>query len=119
MNFLLEDKTDETLYVPDEYVCKDFALDVHNNAERAGIRAGFVIVTAEHVRHAMNVFRTTDGCRVLIDCVGSLAPKTGWSYDKIVGASLGGNYSGKFLFEEGDWITAYKWGTIQDLCVYW
>jgi len=81
--FLEEDDTDEHLYVPPStyrgnlkilipYDCADFAEEVHNNAENAGIRAGFVSVSFQGggEEHALNVFETSDKGLVFVDCNG-------------------------------------------------
>ncbi len=68
--FIEQDPTDRHPYVDGQYVCADFAADVYNHAEAAGIRAGWVGVTFENatVGHAVNAFRTTDRGLVYIDC---------------------------------------------------
>ena len=42
--FIFADRTDEKPYIEDAFMCGDFAEEVHNNAERVGIRAGYVRV---------------------------------------------------------------------------
>lgn len=70
--FILKDTTDTNSFVeegPEAYVCTDFAEDVHNNAEAAGIRAAFVVVDFTYGEgHALNAFKTTDKGLVYIDC---------------------------------------------------
>ena len=71
--FIKSDPTDTREYIadgPDAYVCADFAEEVHNNAESAGIRAAWVGVTFENTAegHAINAFETTDKGLVYIDC---------------------------------------------------
>ncbi len=74
--FLKEDSTDEHPYIDDfsvlSYVCSDFAEDVHNNAEAAGIRAAWVSIQfeGEEIGHALNAFETTDRGWVYVDCTG-------------------------------------------------
>lgn len=70
--FLLVDGTDEKMYLPG-YMCADFAEEVHNNAEAAGIRAAWVAVHFEDGSegHALNTFVTTDKGLVYVDCTGS------------------------------------------------
>lgn len=80
--FIKADTTDTKGYVEESlaikglrfegYVCADFAEDVHNNAEAAGIRAAWVgIDFYEGVEgHALNAFETTDRGLVYIDCTG-------------------------------------------------
>ena len=71
--FIKSDPTDTREYIadgPDAYVCADFAEEVHNNAERSGIRAAWVGITFENTEegHAINAFETTDKGLVFIDC---------------------------------------------------
>jgi len=81
--FLEEDETDQHLYVPHStykgrikilrpYVCADFAEEVHNNAEVAGIRAAWVGIDFEgdDEGHALNAFETSDKGLVFVDCTG-------------------------------------------------
>lgn len=73
--FIQQDNTDTNNYLEDPrigYVCADFAEDVHNNAEAAGIRAASVSVGFEGdgEGHALNAFETIDKGLVYIDCTG-------------------------------------------------
>ena len=73
--FIQEDPTDTNDYLENPYigyVCADFAEDVHNNAEAAGIRAAWVSICFEESDkgHALNAFETTDMGLVYIDCTG-------------------------------------------------
>jgi hypothetical protein len=74
--FLEADQIDEYSYIvgPPKvaYICADFARDVHNNAEAAGIRAAWVGIDLEGQAegHALNAFQTTDRGLVFIDCTG-------------------------------------------------
>ena len=76
MAFIEMDSTDSNSYIEGsvrDYVCADFAEDVHNNAEAAGIRAAWVGVVFEdnNEGHALNAFETTDKGLVYVDCVGA------------------------------------------------
>jgi len=73
--FLRNDTTEQHPYVGQpfyiqgqyregNYVCSDFAETLHNNAEKAGIRSGYVSV---NVNHALNVFNTTDRGLIYVD----------------------------------------------------
>jgi len=72
--FIQEDTTDAKRYIDATYFggydCKDYAEDVHNNAEGAGIRAAWVGIDfrGEEIGHAINAFETTDRGLVYIDC---------------------------------------------------
>ena len=73
--FIEEDTTDINDYLENPYigyVCADFAEDVHNNAEAAGIRAAWVSLQIEgsDKGHALNAFDTIDMGLVYIDCTG-------------------------------------------------
>ncbi len=69
--FVLNDNTDEHQYVPDSFVCADFAAMLHDRAEAAGIRAAYVSVDlADGPGHALDAFNTTDRGLVFIDCNG-------------------------------------------------
>jgi hypothetical protein len=71
--FIKADATDTRDYIEDgeqAFVCADFAEQVHNNAEAAGIRAGWVGIRFEGTGegHAINAFETTDRGLIYIDC---------------------------------------------------
>ena len=121
LNFLLNDKTDQNAYVPDVYMCGGFARDVHNNAERAGIRAAYVDVELPGGHHALNAFKTTDRGLVFIDCTGLEASQSGlFNCDKTVDVRLGRSYIPKSLFPESGWsVTWGNMGTVYDVQIYW
>ena len=121
LDFIRDDKTDRNAYVPGIYMCGDFARDVHNNAEQAGIRAAYVAVRLPSDYHALNAFKTTDRGLVLIDCTGLQVAQAGPSNrDKIVDVKLGGNYRPKSLFPESGWSVLWdRMGTILDVQIYW
>jgi len=72
VRFLLADPTDESPYVQDERMCGAFAEQLHNNAEKAGIRAAWVSLDLKEreIGHALNAFVTTDRGLVFIDSTG-------------------------------------------------
>jgi hypothetical protein len=75
--FISKDDTNTLPYIkdgPEAFVCSDFAETLHNNAEEAGIRAGWVSIDYADgsIGHAINVFETTDMGLVFIDCTGEL-----------------------------------------------
>jgi hypothetical protein len=115
VEFIKADKTDQNLYTS-KYVCSDFAEDVHNNAERAGIKAAWVtIVFTNAPGHACNAFQTSDKGLVFIDCTGSPAQKG--SFDKLVSLTVG-----KPLTPTSLYSPYYKWstmGTVKSYKVYW
>jgi hypothetical protein len=99
--FLKNDPTDTRDYIadgPDAYVCADFAEEVHNNAERAKIRAGWVGITFENTEegHAINAFETTDKGLVYVDCTSGGKTQIGDdeinSWDTIAYIQVGSKY---------------------------
>jgi hypothetical protein len=69
--FVMFDNTDEQPYIPDEFVCADFAAMLHNRAEMAGMKTAYVgIDFIEGPAHALNAFNTADRGMVYIDCTG-------------------------------------------------
>jgi hypothetical protein len=76
MAFVASDQTDTQGYIETEsaegYMCAEFARDLHNHAEAAGIRAAFVALTftGKDEGHALDAFMTTDRGLVYIDCTG-------------------------------------------------
>jgi len=55
--FLLADQTDARSYDSSRFVCADYAEALHNSAERAGIRAGYVVLEfGEGGGHAIDAF---------------------------------------------------------------
>jgi hypothetical protein len=73
--FIVANPVDTNTYFkegPKAYVCSDFAEDVHNDAEAAGIRAAWVSIDLQgkDEGHALNAFETSDRGLVYIDCTG-------------------------------------------------
>jgi hypothetical protein len=122
-SFLLADKTDQNTYVPGAYVCANFARDVYNNAEKAGIRAAFVGVEFAGVSegHALNAFMTTDKGLVFIDCTGLDALQAGpANNDKIVNVKIGIDYQPVGLFPvNGQTVKFPDGGIIADVQLDW
>jgi len=106
-NFLAEDTTDQIPYDSEHFVCADFAELLHNNAEKAGIRAAYVSVSLTYGEHALNAFNTVDNGLVFIDDVGS---------DCVVDLERGKEYVPISLFSTVEW---YGMGTIYGFTVQW
>jgi hypothetical protein len=121
LDFLLKDETDENDYVPDVYMCGDYARDVHNNAEQAGIRTAYVAIEFADSYHALNAFKTADKGLVFIDCTGLQAWESGPSNrDKTVDVELGRRYIPRSLFPESGWSIRWEsMGTVLDVQIYW
>jgi hypothetical protein len=119
-DFLRRDSTDRNPYVQGEYMCGDFARDVHNNAEEQRIRAAWVAIELEgRPSHALNAFITTDQGLVFIDCTGLKEGEVGPSnLDKTVKVKIGERYIPESLFRTSGWIWL-SMGRILDVKVYW
>ena len=113
LSFIKKDKTDEQRYIPGEYTCGDFAETVHNNAEKAGYKAGWV--TVEGVNHCCNAFQTSDEGMIYIDCTGS--PNGGESWDSSVKLANGIEYQTIPLFIKNVYFEPM--GIISSYEVYW
>jgi uncharacterized protein YxeA len=84
MDFLSEDTTNSIPYVPNEYMCTDYAAQVNNNAEAKGIRCAIVyILNKENVGHTIVAFQTTDRGLQFVE------PQ----YDRVVKLVIGQSYS--------------------------
>ena len=119
--FLSADKTDQSIYIPNVYMCGDYARDVYNDAERSGIRAAYVAIRFTDRWHACNAFQTTDRGIVFIDCTGLEAGQCGPpNRDKIVSVNLGQDYVPQSLFLQPGWQTNWgDLGTILEVHIYW
>lgn len=73
-SFLKSDRTEFFPFVDDVFVCENFAVMLHDNAERKGIRAGVVFIDFKNddVGHMINVFYTTDRGHIYIDDTGDI-----------------------------------------------
>ena len=97
VSFIKSDKTDKKRYT-NSYVCSDFAEAVHNNAEKAGIKAGWVTIDFKAgAGHACNAFNTKDKGIVYIDCTGMPGKNKG-PCDKIITIKKGSKISTKSLY---------------------
>ncbi|MFA5400274.1 MAG: hypothetical protein WC169_04915 [Dehalococcoidia bacterium] len=90
--FLKADRTDEMEYVDEDFMCGAFAQDVHNNAEKAGIRAAWVGVdlAGRPIGHAVNAFNTTDRGLVFTDSTGQTAEEHLMDLHKLEAEADGG-----------------------------
>lgn len=104
IEFLKCDKTDENDYIGGVYVCSDYAEDVHNNAETAGIKCGWVSI--DGIDHACNVFYTTDNGLIFVDCT---------EFDTIARCERGYSYTSECL--NGDKCESL--GTVTNYRIYW
>jgi len=92
-------------------ICGDFAERLHNNAELAGIRAGYVSIDLTDPAngglsdggHALNVFQTTDEGTVFIDCTGGDEDGPRYMDSLVPRVELGATYRPRLLFDSEDW----------------
>lgn len=110
IDFIQEDRTNWKDYVEGEYMCGDYAWEVHDNAEAAGIRAGFVYIkfAGDSVGHACNVFETTDSGTIFIDCTEA---------DKIVQVSYAEEYKPGRI--SNSFVEYSSMGIVEDYDIYW
>lgn len=95
INFLILDETDENAYVPGIRVCAEFAAGLHNNAEKAGIKAAWVSLefTDNLDGHALNAFETTDKGLVFVDCTGGAPSYSASITNLLTGETTNGSAS--------------------------
>jgi len=84
-NFISQDTTDKHVYNINTYNCVNYAVDVYNHAETAGINNARVSIhfQGESIGHAVNAFVTSDYGLVFIDCT---------EHDTVSHVSLGQTY---------------------------
>ena len=118
IDFISQDDTDKHAYLPNSFVCADFGETVHNNAEMAGIKAGWVTIDFSDCSggHACNVFETTDKGLVFIDCTSSLTQRSG-NWDSIVDVVVGKEYLPRHLHSDGSYYLSM--GTVSDYQIHW
>jgi hypothetical protein len=104
----------------DPNICADFAERLHNNAENAGIRCGYISLDFDDgVGHALNVFETIDRGLVYIDCTGisGYGPS---NCDKIVNVKNGEHYIPISIFPESGWSSTWQdMGIVTDIYITW
>ncbi|QBX63968.1 hypothetical protein DhcFL2_04155 [Dehalococcoides mccartyi] len=123
ISFLLKDNTDKQTYIPNLFVCADFAEMLHNNAEQAGIKAAYVCIELGYpsvAGHALNAFQTKDRGLVYIDCTAPIGPGP-LNGDTIVILEVGRNYIPSSIFPEDYWeIDWENMGIVKVIdCVQW
>lgn len=118
ISFILSDPTDRIPYNNSSFVCIDYAVAVHDNAERQNITAGVVTCDFNESRHALDVFNTTDRGLVYIDCTGAGPGQPAHDYDKI--ASIDGVYRVEPIVDIApDYYINDKNDTVTNVHVYW
>jgi hypothetical protein len=113
ITFLKADTTDKRKYAS-KYKCGDFAETLHNNAEKAGYKAGWVTLTG--INHCCNVFKTSDKGLIYIDCTG-VSSGSNSCYDTKVSLSKGKAYKRIPLFCKNTYFDSM--GTVKSYKIYW
>jgi hypothetical protein len=88
-NFILKDPASRKQFVLNKYECRHFATEVVNNAEVAGLRAGFALLGYERGQHAVVAFETIDRGLIFIE------PQT----DVAIDVRVGGIYEAQEIKE--------------------
>jgi hypothetical protein len=130
--FLKFDKTDQEKHSFNDILnsCERYSVTLHDNAERAGIRCGYVVITFKEMDevygrygHALVVFRTLDRGPIFID--DTLSPKDvipdgrsgDYSFDKIGEVIVGEKYIPRRLFNLD--VLYKSMGTVESFESYW
>jgi hypothetical protein len=116
--FIMNDSTDQVPYSDPGFICIDYAVALHDNAERQDISAGLVTCDINGSMHALNVFNTTDRGLIYVDCTGAAAGDPVHNYDKI--AQIDGLYTVEPVVSIAPYYYVNdKNATVTDVHVYW
>lgn len=134
MTFVRRDKTDRIRFSGNESLnpCEFYAVTLHDNAEREGIRCGYVVITFKEIDeiygrygHALVLFKTVDRGPIFIDDATSLKDVVPpgqdidyYSFDKIGEVVIGEPYVPRRLFNF-DHILYKSMGTVEAVDTYW
>ena len=122
-SFLYEDDTDKNLYLVDEYMCGEFAEELHNNAEESGIKAAFVGIQFRDgsIGHAFNAFITTDRGLVYIDVTGSQPGEPRPTHlDRLVSTlEVGKARRAELIWNDGLWYLIPDYKIVSLIEVFW
>jgi hypothetical protein len=117
INFLSSDRTIYNTYVPGQYVCTNFAVDLHQHAESSLIRAHLVeIQFTDNNNHMIVMFHTTDRGNIYIDDTGDTAEEKANGSPPIpssVNPVIGSSYIPSYLFPTRWYHTSA--GTVKDI----
>ncbi|MDY0386151.1 MAG: hypothetical protein RBT65_03275 [Methanolobus sp.] len=116
--FLANDNTNTISYNDNSFTCGDFAETLHNNAEKSGLKCGYVTVDFEvGVGHALNIFNTTDKGTIFIDCTNGYTGSGQYSDTYIPNFKIGENYIPKSFFNSRMYYENV--GIVKDYDIYW
>jgi hypothetical protein len=99
--FLNEDQTERYVYSKPSFVCTNFAVILHDNAEAKGIRCAFVAIQGTGSSHALDAFQTTDDGLIFVDDTGTT---TGFGVDKLAKITMGSEVSEVAVFRSGFFV---------------
>jgi hypothetical protein len=115
------------------YICSDFAERLHNDAEAAGIKCGYVSLDLagysdsynlgipSNSGHACNAFQTTDRGLVYVDATGM--PSNVSHPNRLVSTvdiEIGEEYIPVSIFPEAGWLSASdSMGTVTNIYMTW
>jgi hypothetical protein len=119
-DFLQNDLTDQNRYIDNLYTCGNYAEDIFNHSESAGIRAAVVFISFkdDYGGHALNAFTTTDKGLVFIDCTGEPEDIPYARMVTKVALKIGEDYKRDFIFFcDDDYFGS--WGEVDSLSLYW
>jgi hypothetical protein len=120
MAFLKYDQTDKRAYLPNKYVCAEFAETLHNNAEAYGYRCAWVKVgfIDDASGHACNAFETTDKGIIYIDASNST--RVTCEGDMIVDLQINHEYRPRRLFSCKDYMLRFtNIGIVSNYELFW
>lgn len=102
VEFIRTNTINDLPYVPGEFTCVEFAVALHDAAERAGIRCALVGMDFQKgIGHSLNAFQTTDKGLVYVDCTGGMRPVPNRNlFDTIAYIKVGQRY-GRLPLEIG------------------
>lgn len=94
--FLAENQVNYRAWIPSKYVCVDFAADLSNDAEAAGLRSAYVWAVERYnydgskIGHLLNGFQTSDRGMVFIEpqTDGEVDIKVGGSYYPYINGAI-------------------------------
>lgn len=93
MAFARDSHISEKTYLPNHYMCSEFARDTHDAAEAAGLRCAFVSITfSAGIGHTLVAFHTTDRGLVFLDLTGGTEYTEPGTYTTIGYLKLGQVY---------------------------
>ena len=122
--FLNNDKTDLLPYVVGEFTCRDFAMNIYNNAKDIGLKCGrcSVMFKNESRGHGCNVWYTTDKGLIFTDSTGKRQDMQyemrASGFDKLVRLRHDGLYEITYIGEDS-WTCPWTNLVIDTIHVHW